>query len=355
MGKYRVYVDEHEQERKQKAKVIAVMNNKGGCGKTTTATALGMYLVRTGHDVLFWDNDPQSNLTQRLGIPDDVDDINRLETLFRYPEKKPEISTIMEYPYLQRIPGTENKPGTVALIPGSHYSESYADDMSEKFKKFGRAFQDDTNYRSVQHYFDNVLDGYKKFYDYIVIDTAPALEGNILNRLSVRSADDIIYPVDGIEAALGIRQILNWMDRQNRDKEVKPNGLFAMVKYQRDTKNVSFNKDNRSRNTVFRIMKDVFGNFVCENGVKELRSLRHGSKGIPGFGGKTQYTVLCEEIVNRINRPNRDNLFDFTQRNGALDKLEGQLAVVARHVRKRRPKHKKPKYREITAEENGDE
>src|SRR5206468_3754620 len=48
--------------------VIAVLNQKGGVGKTTTAINLGSYLSKAGHSVLLVDLDPQGNTTSGLGI-----------------------------------------------------------------------------------------------------------------------------------------------------------------------------------------------------------------------------------------------------------------------------------------------
>ena len=348
MGKKFVRIKELEAERQKKAKVIAVMNNKGGCGKTTTAMALGMYLVRTGHNVLFWDGDPQSNLTQRLGIEDYVK-IDRMDSLFRSPELNKDISVIMRYKSLQRIPGLKKdiSVGHVGIIPGGHMSESEADFLEQRFERFGRAYREQIGFQSSTHYVQSVLNNYFRYYDYVIMDTAPALEGNKLNTISVRTADEIIYPIDGIEAALGLRYVLNWMDTQTKTREPRPNGLFSMVKYQVDTKNVNFATDSKSRNTVFRIMKDIYGDFVCDHGVKELRSLRHSSKGIPGFGGKTEYTDLCKEIFETILDQHRENIFDFTNRNGTIPKLEQALSIIAKSVQKRKPTMKSPQYQKV--------
>lgn len=56
-------------------KVIAIANQKGGVGKTSTAVNLGAGLVRQGYAVLAIDFDPQANLTMALGFksPDDMD------------------------------------------------------------------------------------------------------------------------------------------------------------------------------------------------------------------------------------------------------------------------------------------
>lgn len=55
-------------------KIIAIANEKGGTGKTTTTINLGAGLQRQGKKVLMVDNDPQANMTMALGLePDRLD------------------------------------------------------------------------------------------------------------------------------------------------------------------------------------------------------------------------------------------------------------------------------------------
>jgi len=336
-----VRLHELNKERQAKSKIIAVMNNKGGCGKTTTALALGMYLARTGNNVLFWDNDPQSNLTQRLALADDIQKSDRLHKLFKNPESPITAVKIVKYPYLQRISKTINGVGKIGLMPGSHYAENAADSLARDFQ-MGSIYEDEIGFASIHHFFKNHLDSYRKYYDYIIIDTAPALEGNILNKLAIRATDEVIYPIDGLEAGLGVRQILNWMEVQTKDSETHPNALFTMVKYQIDTKNIADNNGMTKyhRNSVYRVFKDAFQDFVCDNGVREKRKLRAS---LAGFGGRTDYTGLCEEITVHMHS-DRENIFDFIKQTDAVQEVETGLALIEAKVRKRRPKFFIPKY-----------
>ena len=68
----------------EECKVIAIANEKGGVGKTTTTAQLGIGLVRDGYKVLLIDADPQGSLTISLGVtrPDEID--ISLATLMRF-------------------------------------------------------------------------------------------------------------------------------------------------------------------------------------------------------------------------------------------------------------------------------
>lgn len=338
MKKNQVNIETLPKERRLESKVIATMNNKGGCGKTTTAIALGMYLARTGKNVLFWDNDPQSNLSQRLALPNENYSDKRLNVLFASASENPDLSLIIKYPYLVRLKGSNTKPGVVGLMAGSHYAEIEADALRAKLEMgyFG------LGHRSITKYFRDSVHFFKAYYDYIIIDTAPAMEGNILNKLAVKTAEEIIYPIDGIEAALGVKSMLQWMSAETKDNEIKPNGIFAMVKYQLATKNTSSDLMTfQNQNTVFLAMKDTFNGFVCDHGVKESMKIRNMTA---GFGGKTDYTSLCAEISEKIDQP-RTRLFDYVSREGFYDEFEERLEEIQKTMMKYAPTFKTPFYK----------
>ena len=337
MKPYRTTVKTLPKERRQASKVIAIMNNKGGCGKTTTAIALGMYLARTGKNVLFWDNDPQSNLSQRLALPSEDYNDRRLDMLFASAGTAPSLSMIVKYPYLVRLKGSEVKPGVVGLMGGSDFAEIEANALHAKLEKGYVGI----GYRSLITYFQDSVKFFKAYYDYIIMDTAPAMEGNILNKLAVRTAEEIVYPIDGIEAALGIKAMLRWMVTETRENEIKPNGVFAMVKYQLATKNTSTDlMAPQNQNSIYQAMKETFGDFVCDHGVKESMKIRNLTA---GFGGKTDYTALCAEISNKITQP-RARLFDYTARDGFFEGFEKDLSDIQKTLMKHAPTFKTPRY-----------
>lgn len=330
------------QEQIDASKVIVLANNKGGCGKTSTAIALGMYYVRMGQNVLFVDADPQSNLTQRMGLPDEKDQDKRIGQIFlnahvkNYDQLQRHFSQIVQYPYIYRMRNTPiEKTGRIGLIPGEHGAEIEAD-AAEKRLANNRFI--DMNKRDIAQYYHRCIDFYRGYFNYIIIDTAPALEGNILNRMSIKAADDIICPVDGLEAAFGLYQLMNWIRGETHPNY--PNVLFSMIKYQ--TAPVSHGidiTDTRLRNPVFRAIKDTFGDFVCDFGVKEQPSLR---RNVAMFGRKTDYVRMCQEISERISSQ-RPNIFGVITPE-KYDAFELVLQEIGRKARDKDPQFKIPRY-----------
>ena len=92
--------------------VVAVVNFKGGSGKTTTAAHLAQYLALTGHRVLAIDLDPQASLTSLFGIQPELDEtVSLYETLRFDEERKPlgEIISCRSMSMMSRWPSLAKK------------------------------------------------------------------------------------------------------------------------------------------------------------------------------------------------------------------------------------------------------
>ncbi len=150
-------------------KVIAITNQKGGVGKTTTTVNLGVGLAKVGARVLLVDADPQGSLTVSLGIrnPDELP-VSLATVLQRVIEDKP-IEEGMGI--IQHQEGVDLLPSNIEL---SGLEISLFNTMSREFVLKG------------------YIDGVRRNYDYILIDCMPSLGMMTINSLV--AADSVIIP-----------------------------------------------------------------------------------------------------------------------------------------------------------------
>ena len=150
-------------------KVIAIANQKGGVGKTSTAVNLGAGLVRQGYDVLLIDLDSQANLTMALGYqnPDDME-FTVSNVLYKAVHEE---TIIPEEGILTTAEGIDLMPSNIQL---SGYEISL-------INEYGRE-------NMLKQYIDEV----RLNYDYILIDCAPSLSVLTVNALV--AADSVLIP-----------------------------------------------------------------------------------------------------------------------------------------------------------------
>ena len=147
----------------QMSKVIAVTNQKGGVGKTTTSVNLAYGLVKSGKRVLLIDSDPQGNATSAMGA-----DKNKVKS------------------------GTYDVLIGNAEISAAVTKTKYGDIVAGN-KALSGAMVELVGMESREYILKKAADSIRDNYDYIIIDCPPSLELLTLN--AIVAADPVLIPV----------------------------------------------------------------------------------------------------------------------------------------------------------------
>ncbi|MFA4999162.1 MAG: ParA family protein [Parcubacteria group bacterium] len=182
-------------------RIIAVCNQKGGVGKTTTAVNLGACIAMTGRKVLLVDFDPQANASSAVGSTG-LEDKNIYHGILGYAEPAETIkaSQIPNYFY---IPS------------GPHLSGA----MVELVNVEGREF-----------FLKNFLAKITGYYDYVIVDLPPSLSLLTINGLL--ASEEVIIPVQAEYYSLeGLSHLLETMEmiKQNMGHNLKVSGAVITM------------------------------------------------------------------------------------------------------------------------------
>ena len=183
-----------------RCKVIAIANQKGGTGKTTTTVNLGIGLVNAGKKVLIVDSDPQGDLTISLGWtePDNlpVTIATQLDKIIR------DIPVNAHDGILHHEEGVDVIPANIEL---SGIEVSLVNTMSREF--------------TLRNYLNDI----KEDYDYVLIDCMPSLGMLTINALA--ASDSVIVPVKAHYLPLkGMTQLTKTIGKVQR--QINPNLKF---------------------------------------------------------------------------------------------------------------------------------
>lgn len=163
------------------SKVIAITNQKGGVGKTTTSVNLAAALAKKKLKVLLIDMDPQANATQGIGIERDHMELSTYDVL----TEDNSLEDVILPSYLNYL---DVAPADIDLAGADLELANVKQGREQRLKKS--------------------LDLIKDRYDYVIIDCPPAL--GLLNTNALTACDSVLIPVQCEYYALeGLTQLLN--------------------------------------------------------------------------------------------------------------------------------------------------
>ena len=268
-----------------KATVMAVVNQKGGTGKTTTCENLGVGLAMEGKKVLLVDTDPQASLTICLGhpVPDQLS-----------PTLSDMMGKILSEQPIAPGEGILHHPEGVDLIPANI-------ELSGLEVSLVNAMSRET---ILKQYLDTV----KQNYDFILLDCMPSLGMLTVNALA--AADNVLIPVQAAYLpAKGLEQLLQTINKVRRqiNPKLRIEGiLLTMVdsrtNYSKDISNL-IRENYGGKRKVYKtdIPRSVRAEEISAEGTSIFK---HDPKGKVADA----YRVLTKEVLSNAEKRRKHQL-----------------------------------------------
>ncbi|RJT23817.1 plasmid partitioning protein RepA [Mesorhizobium waimense] len=276
----------------EKLQILAVVNFKGGSGKTTTAAHLAQYLALTGHRVLAVDLDPQASLSSLYGFQPELDQTKSLYDSIRYDDDKVPLSEIIKP---TNFPGLDIVPANLELQE-FEYDTPLA--MTDRSSNVGRAF-----FTRISTALTEVDDRY----DVIVIDCPPQLGYLTITALTAATSVLITIHPQMLDV-MSMGQFLLMLG--NILEPIRAAGAEVNLEWYRYLV-TRFEPTDQPQAQMVAFLHTLFGEFILKN--QMLKSTAISDAGI------TKQT-LYEVEKNAMTRSTYERAMD------ALDVVNGEIA-----------------------------
>ena len=251
-------------------RIIAIANQKGGVGKTTTSINLSACLAELGKKVLVIDLDPQGNTTSGFGIDKEEIENTVYELMLGECSIRESMTKVENIEHLSLIPSNVNLSGAEIELLGINDKE---------------------------YILKNAVDYIRDDYDFIIIDCPPSL--NMLTVNAMTTADTVLVPIQCEYYALeGISQLIHTIDlvQERLNPDLKMEGVvFTMYDSRTNLSNEVV--DNVKNNLHTTIYKTIIP--------RNVRLAEAPSHGLPinlydsRSAGAESYRLLAKEVIDR--------------------------------------------------------
>ena len=251
-------------------RIIAIANQKGGVGKTTTSINLSACLAEAGKKTLVIDLDPQGNCTSGFGIDKSEMENTVYELMLDECSIKESMTKVENIDNLSLIPSNVNLAGAEIELLG----------INEK-----------------EYILKNAVDYIRDDYDFIIIDCPPSL--NMLTVNAMTTADSILVPIQCEYYALeGISQLIHTIDlvQERLNANLKIEGVvFTMYDA----------RTNLSSDVVDTVKENLNATVYQTISPRNVRLAEAPSHGLPinlydsKSAGAESYRNLAKEIIGR--------------------------------------------------------